>query len=140
MNPKSSNVHAKVRVPQLLFGIILYNLPSISLSFITVSKKQSSGISTMLCQRLRPFWPCMVYNAHEIRSGPETTNKVKLKSYLLDIYSYNVTYHQYELLRQPHTSDYKFDAMSALISADSPEKWIELGFSRKYPHTPHGRP
>ena len=34
MNPKSSNVDAKVRVPQLLFEIILYNVPLVPLSFI----------------------------------------------------------------------------------------------------------
>ena len=33
-----------------------------------------------------------------------------------------VTYHQYELLRQLQTSDDRFRAMSALISAASPEK------------------
>ena len=43
---------------------------------------------------------------------------------ICSIYSFNVTYHQYELLRQLalQTSDYRFRAMSALISAASPEK------------------
>ena len=34
----------------------------------------------------------------------------------------SMSYHQYELLRQLQTSDYRFRAMSALISAASPEK------------------
>ena len=114
MNPKSSNVHAKVRVPQLMFGIILYNLPSVSLSFMIATNNHQT--STILCQEVRPFWPCMVYSAHEIRSGSEATDKVKLKSYLLYL---QVTYHQYELLRQLQA---RFRSMSALTSAASPEK------------------
>ena len=31
-----------------------------------------------------------------------------------------------QLLRQLHTSDHKFRAISALISAASPEKWIRM--------------
>ena len=43
-------------------------------------------------------------------------------NFICSIYSLNVTYHQYELLRQLQTSDYGFSTMSALISAASPEK------------------
>ena len=31
---------------------------------------------------MQAFWSCMVYIAHEERSGPEATNKVKFQSYL----------------------------------------------------------
>ena len=70
----------------------------------------------MLCHELSPFWPCMVYNAHQIRSGPEKSEIKKL------FVRSTVTYHQYELLRQLQTSDDRFRAMSALIGAASPEK------------------
>ena len=44
----------------------------------------------MLCQERRSFGPCMVYTAHVVRSGPEATNKVKLKSYLRKLPRYTV--------------------------------------------------
>ena len=32
----------------------------------------------LLCQERKPFGLCIVYNAHEVRSSPEATNKWKL--------------------------------------------------------------
>ena len=58
--------------------------------------------------------------------GVNRLNPVQKATYFKKIKSGKKMKNVQELLRQLQTSDHRFHAMSALVSAASPEKWIGM--------------